>query len=59
MKSSSGGGTTQPPRNSIVALVANALHYLNHFMVGGIVVLGNGCVEESGDFQELSSELFC
>ncbi|KAL7549875.1 hypothetical protein ACHAWF_013132, partial [Thalassiosira exigua] len=43
-------------RNATVILVTNALQHLSHPMVDKILVLGDGCVEEAGTFQELSSD---
>eukprot|EP00581_Thalassiosira_minuscula_P016410 CAMPEP_0183715472 /NCGR_PEP_ID=MMETSP0737-20130205/9671_1 /TAXON_ID=385413 /ORGANISM="Thalassiosira miniscula, Strain CCMP1093" /LENGTH=1569 /DNA_ID=CAMNT_0025944567 /DNA_START=70 /DNA_END=4779 /DNA_ORIENTATION=+ len=45
-----------PERNATVILVTNALQHLSHSMVDKILVLGDGCVEEVGTFQELSSD---
>lgn len=42
-------------RNATVILVTNALQHLSHPMVDKILVLGDGCVEEVGTFEELSS----
>ena len=49
-------GAAQPRRNASVILVTNALQYLSHPMVDRILVLGDGREEESGTFQELSSD---
>lgn len=43
-------------RNATVILVTNALQHLSHPMVDKIIVLGDGCVEEVGTFEELSSD---
>eukprot|EP00957_Ditylum_brightwellii_P198916 15161739-Ditylum_brightwellii.AAC.1 len=41
-------------RNSTVILVTNALQYLNHPLIDKIIVLKDGCIEETGTYVELS-----
>lgn len=42
-------------RNATVILVTNAIQHLSHPMVDKIIVLEDGCVQETGSFVELSS----
>jgi len=49
-------GKKEGDRNASVILVTNALQFLSHPKVDKIICLNDGCVEEVGTYQQLSSD---
>lgn len=49
-------GKKEGDRNATVILVTNALQFLSHPKVDKIICLNDGCVEEVGTYQQLSSD---